>query len=277
VKAVALTFAVLGAILLICGLAYMWATGGIPGREVEPAWLTRFPFAHRGLHTEGPEAPENSLAAFERATEAGYGFELDVQMTADGEVVIMHDADLERMTGDPRLISDVTIDELRSLRLLDGEEPVPTLAQALAVSDGQVPVLVEIKNEGDVGELEDAVAEELASYMGEVAVISFNPYSLARVAQAQPGIVRGQLASTFEGVELEAWKRLLLANLLMNWRSRPDFIAHEYSTLPRATTSMQRSRGRYLLGWTPSNLDERVQALEHCDNIIADPGALDSD
>ncbi len=275
-RALAWSLAVLGIVFIVMAATYWWATGGIPDRA-EPAWLTRKPFAHRGLPTEGPQAPENSLAAFERAAQAGYGYELDVQMTADGLVVVMHDADLQRMTGDERLISDVDSSELGELRLLGGEERVPTLAEALAVSGGQVPVLVEIKNEGEVGDLEDAVALEVANYEGDVAVISFNPYSLARIAEREPDVARGQLTSTFEGVELETWKRLLLGNLLMNWKSKPDFIAHEFSTLPRTTTSIQRSRGRLLLGWTPADLDERVEALESCDNIIADPGALDSD
>ena len=275
-RALVWSLTALGILGIVMTAAYWWATGGMPDRA-EPTWLTRKPFAHRGLPTEGPEAPENSLAAFTRATQAGYGYELDVQMAADGVVVVMHDADLQRMTGDERLVGDVNSNELEAVRLLGGDERVPTLEEALAVSGGQVPVLVEIKNEGEVGALEDAVAEELRDYGGEVAVISFNPYSLARIAEREPGITRGQLTSTFEGVELETWKRLLLGNLLMNWKSRPDFIAHEFSTLPRTTTSIQHRRGRLLLGWTPGDLDERVQALKSCDNIIADPGALDSD
>ena len=150
-----------GGVALVAGAAgYWWATGGQPDRAEEPAWLAEEHFAHRGLHTEGPQAPENSLAAFERAADAGYGFELDVQLTADNEVVIMHDEDLARMTGDDRLIADVELAEIEELRLLDGEERVPTLAEALEIADGKTPVLVEIKNEGTVGDLEDAVAED---------------------------------------------------------------------------------------------------------------------
>lgn len=264
-----------GGVALVAGAAgYWWATGGQPDRAEEPAWLAEEHFAHRGLHTEGPQAPENSLAAFERAADAGYGFELDVQLTADNEVVIMHDEDLARMTGDDRLIADVELAEIEELRLLDGEERVPTLAEALEIADGKTPVLVEIKNEGTVGDLEDAVAGMLAEYDGPVAVISFNPYSLARVAQSQPDIVRGQLSSHFEGEDLEGWKKVVLSNLLMNWNSKPDFIAYEISALPSIKTSLQKSRGRLLLGWTPESIDERDLALETCDNVICDPGAL---
>lgn len=262
---------------MVAGTAYWWATGGIPARTGESPWLTSSPFAHRGLHTEGPEAPENSLAAFERAVAAGLGFELDVQLTADNQVVVMHDPDLERMTGDSRLIADVTLEELEPLKLNGGEQGVPTLAEALAVADGRVPVLVEIKNGGTVGEFEDAVAKEVAAYEGDVAIISFNPYSLGRLNKTQPDIVRGQLASrlTIEG--LEAWKRTLLSNLLMNWTSKPDFIAYEISALPSTTTSIQKWRDRPLLGWTPTTEEERSAALRSCDNVICDPGALGAD
>jgi len=268
---------VIGILAAIGGATYWWATGSVPSRAEEPSWLTSPRFAHRGLHPEGPQAPENSLAAFERAADAGLGFELDVQLTADGHPVIMHDPDLERMTGDSRLISEVTLADLEPLRLAGGTQPIPTLAEALAVAKGRVPVLVEIKNEGEVGELEDAVAEELADFEGEVAVISFNPYSLARVSRTQPDIVRGQLSSTFEEEDLEAWKRFLLSNLLMNWSSKPDFIAYEISALPNTRTSIQKMRGRPLLGWTPATEAELTEALRACDNAICDPGALASD
>jgi glycerophosphoryl diester phosphodiesterase len=265
-----------GVIVALIGIAYWWATGGIPTRAEEPTWLTQSYFAHRGLHAEGSGAPENSLESFRRAVEAGYGFELDVQLTSDGQVVVMHDADLERMAGDPRLISDTTSAEIAEITLLGSTETVPTLTEALAVADGAVPVLVEIKNEGVVGELEDEVARQLAAYEGPVAVISFNPYSLSRVAQTEPDIIRGQLSSSFKGVELELWKRFLLSRMLMNWTSQPDFIAYHTGSLPSAGTTVQKWRGRPLIGWTPTTIAEREEALEICDNVICDPGALET-
>ena len=71
----------------------------------------------------GSIAPENSLAAFAAACEAGYGIELDLQMTADGEVVVVHDDDLMRVAGDPRRIKDLTYDELTRIPLFPTDAP----------------------------------------------------------------------------------------------------------------------------------------------------------
>jgi glycerophosphoryl diester phosphodiesterase len=263
------------AVVVVAAAALWWATGGIPSREAYPAWLTGSLIAHRGLHTAGPEAPENSLASFRAAADEGLPIELDVQMTADEMVVVMHDEDLRRMTGDDRRVDEITMHELRVLRLAGGSEPVPSLAEALETIDGRVPVLVEIKNGGDPGPMEDAVAEMLSDYRGDAAVISFNPYSLAWIASQKPELLRGQLASTFEGVELAGWKKLLLSNLLMNWTSRPDFVAYELSDVPNAVTTLQRWRGRPLLGWTAENAEDLEHGLETCDSVICNPGALE--
>jgi glycerophosphoryl diester phosphodiesterase len=265
-----------GVVLVVLVGALWWASGGIPSREKHPAWLTGNLIAHRGLHTSGSSAPENSLASFEAAAEAGLPVELDVQLSADGAVVVLHDETLERMAGDPRLPGEVTMQDLGEMRLLGGEEPVPSLAEALEVIDGRVPVLVELKNGGDPGPLEDAVATMLTEYAGDSAVISFNPYSLGYIAEREPGLLRGQLASTFENVELAGWKKLLLRNLLMNWTSRPDFIAYEISGVPRTVTTLQQWRGRPLLGWTAENAADLEHGLETCDSVICNPGALEA-
>ena len=85
------------------------------------------PYAHRGLHGDG--APENSLEAFRRACDAGYGIELDVQTTRDGVVVVFHDYNLSRMTGKDALLTDLTLAELKALRL-DGTEEIYNRSKA---------------------------------------------------------------------------------------------------------------------------------------------------
>lgn len=260
-------------VLAVSVVGFTFATGGKPDRAA-PAWLTDRPFAHRGLWSEGSAAPENSRAAFDRAAAKNLGVELDVRPTADGVTVVMHDDDLERMTGAAGLVSERTYDELSSLRLRGGAEAVPTLAEALALIDGRVPVLIEIKNEGDAGALEDDVAEQLLAYGGEVAVQSFNPYSLARMAELAPDVPRGQLSSSFEGEDLAFYKAFMLSNLLMNFTSKPDFIAYKLSDLPSSGTRLQQWRGRPLLGWVAETPAERTAALEFCDGVICNPGAL---
>ena len=254
--------------------AYAFATGGVPDRE-PAAWLTERLIAHRGVWTEGPEAPEDSLAAFDAAVASGYAVELDVHLSADGVPVVIHDDDLERMSGEPGSVAELTVAELQELRLLGGDQTIPTLEEALAVVDARVPLFVEIKNEGEVGALEDAVADVLSAYDGNVAVMSFNPYSLARMAEAAPEIMRGQLASRFKGEDLAWYEKLLLANMAMSWTSKPDFIAYDIDALPCPGVTVQTWRGRPILGWTIDDAGELAHAERYCDGFICNPGALE--
>lgn len=264
-------------IALVVGLvvvaAYSFATGLLlTPRPTE--WLTKTPIAHRGQWTSGPARPENSLAAFDEAAENGFAVELDVHHTKDGVVVVVHDEELETVTDEPGLIGELTLTEVKQRRLLGGAETIPTLEEALALIGGRVPVFVEIKNDGEVGALEDDVAAELQRYDGDAAVMSFNPYSLARIASAAPELPRGQLSGSFEGEDLKWYEVFLLKRLLMNWTSRPDFVAYELEELPSVHTTLQRLRGRALLGWTIESVAERESAQGLVDGVIADPAGL---
>jgi len=252
---------------------YAFATGGKPPRD-PAAWLTARLIAHRGQWTSGPSRPENSLAAFDEAARNGFAVELDVQSSGDGNAVVVHDYELEALTGEPGKVIDLTLAQIKERRLLGGEETIPTLEEALALIGGRVPVFVEIKNEGEVGALEDDVAAQLAEYTGEAAVMSFNPYSLARVAEAAPEIPRGQLSGSLEGADLAFYEAFLLRNMLMNWTSKPDFVAYELTELPSLGTRLQQWRGRPLFGWTAEDEAERIDAEAVVDAVIADPAAL---
>lgn len=267
--------AVLAVLVLGVG-GYAVATGLLGAREPAP-WLTAGPVAHRGAWTPAPGRPENSLAAFDAAAVNGVAIELDVQSSKDGKTVVIHDEELAKTTGAPGLVSDRTLSELKQLRLLGGEETIPTLEEVLALIDGRVPVFVEIKNENEVGPLEDDVAHQLSEYDGEAAVMSFNPFSLARVAQTAPSVLRGQLSSHFDGEDLEWYEKFLLRNLLMNWKSRPDFIAYDIKELPSAVVTVQRWFGRPVLGWTAQTPEEAEAARPLVDAVIADPQALPVD
>lgn len=263
--------AVVLAAVLLGGFAF--ATGGKPSRQA-PTWLTERAIAHRGEWSDGPAMPENSLPAFESAASHGYAVELDVQQSADGVTVILHDEELKTMTGEPGLVSEKTLAQLRELRLLTSAETIPTLEEALDVIDGRVPVFVEIKNPGAVGALEDDVARQLSEYRGKACVMSFNPNSLARVAQTAPQVPRGQLSGFFRGEDLAWYKKFLLKNMLLNFISKPDFIAYDLHDLPLLRTTLQRWRGRPLIGWTAQTAAEREAAAQTCDAVICNPKAL---
>lgn len=267
-------FLIAAAVVLAVLAGAWWSlTGGVPGRDPAP-WLTAQDVAHRGRWAPGDLRPENSLAAFDAAADEGLAVELDVQLSSDGRVIVFHDYDLERMTGEGGRPAETPLARLRQLQLLEGTQTIPTLREALDLVGARVPVFVEIKNEGEVGGLEDAVARELAAYDGPVAVMSFNPYSLARLANTVPQVPRGQLSGAFEGEDLAVHEVFLLRNLMMGWAGRPDFIAYDIAELPNAGTGLQKLRGRPLLGWTAETIEQRRAAEEYCDAVICNPGAL---
>jgi len=140
------------------------------------AQLIARPFAHRGLHGHGHI--ENSRAAFEAAIAAGSGIELDVQASADGEAMVFHDYELERLTegfGALRTLAGV---ELQRIRLKGSEETIPTLNEILALIGGRAPLLIELKSPGRrAAQLCRAVQRALDGYQGSVAVMSFMPLS----------------------------------------------------------------------------------------------------
>ena len=131
----------------LAGLGYLLVWFLLHGRRDGPGWekLEGFRYAHRGLH--GPGVPENSLAAFRRAAEAGYGAELDVHLTRDGRLVVIHDGDLERMCGVPGRVAEKTAEELAALRLAGSEEHIPLLEEVLPLFAGRAPLVVELKTD----------------------------------------------------------------------------------------------------------------------------------
>lgn len=107
--------------------------------------FSRRTFAHRGLF-DHLSRPENSLAAFGAAVEHGYGIELDLQMTADGKIVVFHDESLQRMCSTPLKIEQSTFAELQKHPLLNSDQTIPLFSEVLQLVDGKVPLIVEIIN-----------------------------------------------------------------------------------------------------------------------------------
>jgi len=233
--------------------------------EIFNSWLVKDYIAHRGLHTK--ELPENSLGAFANAIEFGYPIELDVQLIADGTVVVFHDYALSRMTGKDGYTKNLTESELSSYKLAKTEYSIPTLKQVLEFVDGQVPILIEIKNEGKVGELEPKLWDILKEYNGEFAVQSFNPYSLEWFKLNAPNVWRGQLSSFLKKSELSFFKRFALKAMLLNKKiSCPHFISYDSKFLPNFY--VKRYKKLPLLAWTISSQSEYMKIIKYCDNII---------
>lgn len=242
-----------------------------------PLWLVNIPIAHRGLHDVSNGIPENSLPAFWAAARAGYPAELDVRLLTDGEVVVMHDRDLDRVTHASGPVSALTTAELRKValqgvassgdpRLADAR--VPLLRDVLDLIAGSTPLLIEIKNEGDVGTIEPAVAAVLDGYQGPFAVQSFHPGTVAWFRDHQPAIPRGLLSGDFRHEDIDDTLRRRLQNLEMTAQCEPDFIGYDIRLLPFEPVARERAAGRPVLGWTARSLEAARRAREFCDNVI---------
>lgn len=227
-----------------------------------PARLLDRPFAHRGLWQVGGR-PENSLSAFRAAAEAGYGVELDVQMSADGQAMVFHDEYLERMTAQAGIVEERTADALQGLRLLGSEETIPTLAQALAAIGDRSLVLVELKTPlGQEGPLEEAVADLLARHPGPAAVIGFNAVSHGWFAQRRPAVPRGLSirATGPETPRLSPQERFEVA--------QPGFLLPSLDMADSERVRAGRAEGLPVVVWTVRRDAEWEVARSFADNYI---------
>jgi glycerophosphoryl diester phosphodiesterase len=239
-----------------------------------PAALRRVPIAHRGLHDRAAGIVENGRAAFEAAIAAGYAIEMDIQRSADGEAMVFHDYEMLRLTDQPGLIHDYTAVQLGQFTLLEADEPVPTLAEILELVAGRTALLVEIKDQDgalgpDVGPLEARVAALLADYPGEAALMSFNPHSVAALAEAAPDRPRGLTTCAFDDADwsLPDYRRAELAALLDAERTGAAFVSHDRRDLANPALARLKAEGLPILTWTVRTPAEEAAARQVADNI----------
>ena len=198
------------------------------------SWIINLPIAHRGLHGNG--AGENTRTAYARAIEKGYPIEMDVQLTKDGELVCFHDDNVKRVTGVDKLIWDMTLEEVRALKVCGTQDGVMTFKEFLDFVDGRTPLLIEIKQQrdGKKSGIEKKVVELLDNYNGEFAVQSFDPFIMQRVRKLRPEFLRGQLGGAKPGM-LAYPKYVVVRKLLLNFLSKPDFINYVIEEFPIKT------------------------------------------
>lgn len=240
--------------------------------DLPPAFLT-YPIAHRALH--GRAGPENSRAAIAAAVTAGYGIEIDLQASRDGVALVFHDDDLNRLTRAKGKVAARRQTELTRLRLRGTSERIPTLREVLALVAGRVPLLIEVKDQsgglGPVdGRLEADTAAALQDYSGPVAVMSFNPHSMAEMARLAPDLPRGLVTCGFAP---EDWpgvpqERLAdLANLSAVKATDACFISHDWRKLDMAPVATLKAQGLPVLCWTIRDTVQEAQARQVADNI----------
>ncbi len=209
-------------------------------------------FAHRGLHTTDGQVPENSLTAFRLAAEAGYGMELDVQLSRDGQVVVFHDDDLRRVCGREERVDRLTWPELHTLSLCGTAERIPLLSQVLETVGGRTPLIVELKSGRQNRELCRKTLALLRGYTGEACIESFDPRIVAWFRFHAPEFLRGQLAQQPARYRADGHPPLLaflLGNTLFNFVARPQFIAYRLGPRPLAVR-LTEALGALRVGWT---------------------------
>lgn len=185
--------------------------------------------AHRGLFNN-KDIPENSLSAFSSAIKAGYGIELDVQLTTDNHLVVFHDSNLDRMCGINKTLYECSLEELTPYKLLNTNEGIPLLKDVLTLVNGKVPLIIEIKSDGRYIDTSIEVAKLLSNYSGIYCIESFHPFVITWFKKNYPEILRGQLSTNYkkDNIDRSFIERFLLTNLLFNFLSKPDFIAYNH-------------------------------------------------
>lgn len=225
-----------------------------PGRagKAQKAPFLGWNFAHRGLHRADMSVPENSLEAFRLAGEAGYGVELDVQLSKDGQVVVFHDDTLDRVCSVHGRVDAFPYEQLRQMSLCGTEQHIPLFSQVLEVFGGRGPLLVELKTGPRNKELCEKTLALLEGYRGDVCIESFDPRIVAWFRRHAPQLLRGQLAAPMEEYTKDGRGKaqaFLLSRCLLNCLSRPQFIAYKIGPRPLIVRLSERL-GALKFGWT---------------------------
>jgi glycerophosphoryl diester phosphodiesterase len=240
-----------------------------------PAAFLARPIAHRALHDRTAGRPENSRAAVRAAVDAGYGIEIDLQPDADMVPMVFHDYDLKRLTGRAGRIRGHTAAELGRMALLGTDETIPTLAEVLDIVAGRVPLLIEIKEQDgalgpNIGPLEAATVAALKGYTGPVALMSFNPHSIAEIFRLAPDLPRGLTTSSYTPDDwplTPAARRDELREIPDYDRVGSSFISHEARGLARPRVAALKAAGAAVLCWTIRSPEAEAAARQIAQNV----------
>ncbi|HXG78569.1 MAG TPA: glycerophosphodiester phosphodiesterase family protein [Methyloceanibacter sp.] len=236
-------------------------------------WLKR-PIAHRGLHDAARGIAENSASSVRAAIGAGFAIEVDLQCTADHLPIVFHDATLDRLTAASGPVAALSAEALAKIPLRDGPDFILSFPALLALVNGHVPLILEVKSTWTrAGLFERNIAAMLAPYPGPVAVMSFDPYCVSAFRDLAPNLPRGLIAERFDDLrhwpQLSSWQRFQMRHLLTAVVARPDFIAYDIKALPAVAPLIARFLfGLPLLTWTVRCEEERERAMRYADAMI---------
>lgn len=252
---------IIGALLILIIAAYLFAVG--TGRSEKIKKYKGARFAHRGLHSQ--TAAENSMTAFRHAADHGFGIELDVRLSSDGELVVFHDDTLNRVCARDGRVDEFTAEELSKMSLSGTSDGVPRFTDVLSLVDGKVPLLVEIKEDQGDSRVSEKTAEILKEYKGEFIVESFNPLSLKNIKERLPEVERGILSHRY--YKDEKYRKpiyFLLQCLLTNFLCRPSFVAYDHRDHKSFGLFVtKRLFGATTFAWTIKSKEDEKAALAH--------------
>ena len=259
--------AVIIILIILIVLFLLWVLA-LRCRKGHPAWeaLRKFRYAHRGLHNSTEGIPENSMAAFRLAAEHGYGVELDIHLTRDGRLAVIHDNSLLRTAGVDVKAKDLTVEELSQYCLEGTKEKIPFLEEVLPLFEGKAPIIVELKVEGNAAALAKAACDLLDQYKADYCIESFHPQAIIWLKKNRPEICRGQLSQNFfrneEGTGLGKAADFAMTNLLSSFLAEPDFIAYNHQH--RSCLSLQLAKAFWQVqevSWTLRSPED----MERCE------------
>ena len=234
-------------------------------------WLVARPIAHRGFHNEAEGRMENCQASFEAAIAQGFSIECDLQITADGEAVVFHDDEVDRILDGSGKVKNFTVKELKTMHFKQGKERVQTLAELLEQVNGRTTLVIELKSLWDDDfTLTDRALNVLANYNGAFGLMSFDPDLISRVAASVPETIRGITADRVIDPyydPLPVSKRLAMREFSHLPESRPHFISFDFHQLPFQPVTEFQAAGFPILSWTIENEDDAARARRWCDQI----------
>lgn len=249
-------------LVLLLAVVYLLSTRCRRGHP-ELKNLHGWKYAHRGLYGVG--CPENSMAAFRKARDMGYGVELDVHLLADGNLAVIHDSQLKRMTGSEGRIEDLTTAQLRSYRLNGTEETIPEFRQVLDLYAGRAPLIVELKVMGNnYAALCERACEMLDSYKGVYCMESFDPRCVYWLKKNRPDVIRGQLTENYfkRKNKLPFVLKCLLTHQMLNFLTMPDFVAYRYEDCATFSYWLVRKFWKTEgVAWTLDNREDYEKAV----------------
>lgn len=269
-------FIVILIILLVLFLLYLFMV--FPNRPRKEKWkpFLGYHYAHRGLFNNEGEAPENSLLAFAKAVENGYGIELDVQLTKDNKLVVFHDDSLKRMCGVDGMVWEYTLEELQTFHLASSKQCIPTFEDVLQTVGGKVPLIIEYKLDRVQTRVCELANEVLKDYKGVYCIECFHPLAPHWYKKNRPDVVRGQLCEEyFRTPKYRNALYFAMAYLAGNFFSRPDFIA--YNCLHRKNLGRRfcRKLGALSVAWTVKSVEQFEEIKDDFDLFIFDSCILD--